>query len=94
METKLNSYITLSATDRVSIYNWRGNCRLEIVENKQQALEISDVNTDELLRGVSYFVRNLANDSVMTETQRRILEDIRNTLVSALRVEETNNAAA
>jgi len=94
METKLNSYVTLSATDRVSIYNWRGNCRLEIVENKQQALEISDVNTDELLRGVSYFVRNLASDSEMTETQRRILEDIRNTLVSALPIKETNNAAA
>lgn len=80
METSQATYVKFSVTDNVSIYTWRGKSRLQINETKQTMLEISDVDTDELLRGVSYFIRNLAGDSERTETQTRILTDTLNNL--------------
>ena len=88
MDTKQATYVTLAATDRVSFYNWRGNTRIEIYETKAAQLEISDVNTDEILRAVAYFVRNVAGDSDRTETQTRILTDIVTSLQDALKVKE------
>ena len=88
METKQATYVTLAATDRVSFYNWRGKTRVQIDETKTVQLEINDVDTDEILRAVAYFVRNVAGDSDRTETQTRILTDIVTSLQDALNVKE------
>lgn len=80
MKTSQATYVQLSVTDSVGVYNWRGKTRLQINETQQNMVEISDIDTDELLRGVSYFVRNIAGDSERTETQTRILSDILNNL--------------
>lgn len=80
MKTSQATYVQFSTTDTVSVYNWRGKSRLQINETQGTMLEVSDIDTEELLRGVSYFVRNLAGDSERTETQTRILSDILNNL--------------
>lgn len=88
METKQATYVTLAATDRVSFYNWRGKTRIQIDETKTTQLEVSDVDTDEVLRAVAYFVRNIAGDQERTETQTRILTDIATSLQDALKTAE------
>jgi hypothetical protein len=88
METKQATYVTLAATDRVSFYSWRGKTRIQIDETKTVQLEINDVDTDEILRAVAYFVRNVAGDSDRTETQTRILTDIVTSLQDVLKVKE------
>lgn len=89
METKQATYVTLASTDRVSINDWRGKTRLQFNETNDRTLEVSDVDTDELLRAVSYFVRNLATSSDRTETQSRILADMLASLTTALKPQET-----
>jgi hypothetical protein len=91
METKQATYVTLACTDRVSLNDWRGKTRIQINETADRTLEVSDVDTDELLRAVSYFVRNLATSSDRSETQARILADILSSLTAALNPQE--NAA-
>lgn len=88
METKQATYVTLACTDRVSINDWRGKTRLQFNETADRTLEVSEVDTDELLRAVSYFVRNLATSSDRTETQSRILADVLASLTAALKTEE------
>lgn len=88
METKQATYVTLAATDRVSLYNWRGKTRIQIDETKTTQLEVSDVDTDEMLRAVAYFVRNIVGDSDRTETQTRILTDIMSSLQDTLKTKE------
>lgn len=88
METKQATYVTLAVTDRVSFYNWKGKTRVQFDETKTAQLEVSDVDTDEILRAVAYFVRNIAGDSDRTETQTRILNDIMSSLQDKLNVKE------
>ena len=88
METKQATYVTLACTDRVSINDWRGKARLQFNETNDRTLEVSEVDTDELLRAVSYFVRNLATSPDRTETQSRILADMLASLTAALKTEE------
>lgn len=89
METKQATYVTLACTDRVSINDWRGKTRLQFNETSDRTLEVSEVDTEELLRAVSYFVRNLAISSDRTETQSRILNDMFASLTTALKPQET-----
>ena len=78
----------MSATEHVSLNEWRGFVRLQINETRDLTLEVSNIETDEMLRAVSYFVRNLATSSDRTETQSRILADMLASLTTALKTEE------
>lgn len=89
METKQATYVTLACTDRVSLNDWRGKTRLQINETSDRTLEVSEIETDEMLRAISYFVRNLATSSDRSETQGRILADMLASLTAALKTEET-----
>jgi hypothetical protein len=88
METKQATYVTMAATERVCFYNWKGKTRANFDETKNCQIEISDIDTDELLRAISYFVRSIAGDSDRTETQTRILNDIAKTLTDTLKAGE------
>jgi len=88
METKQATYVTLACTDRVSLNDWRGRTRLQINETADRTLEVSEIETDEMLRAISYFVRNLATSSDRSETQGRILADMLASLTAALKTEE------
>lgn len=88
MDTKQATYVTLACTDRVSLNDWRGKTRLQINETADQTLEVSEIETDEMLRAISYFVRNLATSSDRSETQGRILADMLASLTAALKTEE------
>lgn len=89
METKQATYVTLSATEHVSLNEWRGFVRLQINETRDLTLEVSNIETDEMLRAVSYFVRNLATSSDRTDTQTRILSDMLASLTAALQPAKT-----
>jgi len=93
METKHGTYINLKVTDRVSLHDWRGLTRLDITETQGVTLEVSDIDTDEMLRGISYFLRNVAHND-LTETRQRILNDIATNLTESLKNKETTNASA
>ena len=93
METKQATYVSLKVTDRVSLHDWRNLTRLEITETQGVTLEVSDIDTDELLRGINYFLRNVAHND-LTETRQRILSDIATNLTESLKNKETTNAAA
>ena len=93
METKHGTYINLKVTDRVSLHDWRGLTRLDITETQGVTLEVSDIDTDEMLRGISYFLRNVANND-LTETRQRILNDIATNLTTSLKNKEATNATA
>ena len=86
METKQATYVTLAATDNVSIYNWKGQTRIQINETKESHVEIAEIDTTELLRGVSYFLRNVADNADDDDTVNRILTDIMKTLETKLKV--------
>jgi hypothetical protein len=83
METKQHTYVELAATCDASFHNWRGKTRIQLKETRETMLEVSEVDTTELLRGVSYFIRSLCQDSDRNETDTRILKDM-------LTVMETN----
>jgi len=93
METAQSTHITLKVTDRVSLHEWRNLTRLDITETQGTTLEINDIDTDELLRGISFFLRNVAHND-LTETRQRILNDIATNLTESLKNKETTNAAA
>jgi len=93
METKQATFVALKVTDRVSLHDWRGLTRLEITETQGVTLEVSDIDTDEMLRGINYFLRNVAH-SELTETRKRILNDIATNLTESLKNKEATNAAA
>lgn len=76
METKQQTYIELAATCDASFFNWRGKTRIQIKETEKTLVEISEVDTTEVLRGVSYLVRNICQDSERNETHTRILLDL------------------
>ena len=95
MQVKTETSVSLIATDRVSLFNWNGVTRVQFNETSDNVLEVSNVDTDELLLAVSYFVRSLAKESGKTERQTRILNDISNELQQSLKTEkEKSNEAA
>ena len=93
METKQATYVALKVTDRVSLHDWRDLTRLEITETQGVTVEVSDIDTDELLRGINYFLRNVAHND-LTETRQRILNDIATNLTESLKKKEATNATA
>ena len=76
MQTKQETSVALVATDRVSMFDWRGKTRVQFNETPDTVLEVSNVDSEELLLAISYYVRNLAKESDNTERQQRILNDI------------------
>jgi len=73
--------IDLAVTDRVSLNNWKGSTRLEIVETVNTSIEISGIDTEELLLAISYLLRNLIADTERSATVTRRLGDVTNDLV-------------
>jgi len=88
MQTKTQTNVELIATDRVSLFNWNGTTRVQFNETSDDVLEVTNVDTEELLLAVSYFVRNLATDSGNTERTIRILNDIARDLTTSLKAKE------
>lgn len=88
MQTKTQTNVELIATDRVSLFNWNGTTRVQFNETNNDVLEVTNVDTEELLLAVSYFVRNLATDSGNTERTVRILNDIARDLTTSLKAKE------
>jgi hypothetical protein len=88
MQTKTQTNVELIATDRVSLFNWNGTTRVQFNETNNDVLEVTNVDTEELLLAVSYFVRNLATDSGNTERTIRILNDIARDLTTSLKAKE------
>lgn len=74
--------IDIAVTDRVSLHSWKGLTRLEIVETVNTSIEISGIDTEELLLAVSYLLRNLITDTERSATLTRRLGDITNDLVA------------
>lgn len=85
METKQHTYIELAATCDASFFNWRGKTRIQLKETEKTMVEISEVDTSELLRGVSYLIRNLCQDSDRNETDTRILQDMLKVMETSLK---------
>jgi hypothetical protein len=88
MQTKTETSVELIATDRVSLFNWNGTTRVQFNETSNDVLEVTNVDTEELLLAISYFVRNLAKDSDNTERTVRILNDIAKDLKESLNTKE------
>lgn len=89
MDTKQQTFVTLACTERVSLNEWRGKTRLQINETHDRILEVSEVDTEEMLRAVSYYVRNLATSTDRTEISSRILSDMLASLTEALKAKES-----
>jgi hypothetical protein len=88
MQTKQETFVTLACTDRVSLNEWRGKTCLQISETSDRVLEVSEIDTEELLRAVSYFIRNLATSTDRTEIASRILSNMLDSLTEALKTKE------
>lgn len=86
MQTKQETSVALVATDRVSMFDWRGQTRVQFNETPDTMLEVSNVDSGELLLAISYYVRSLAKESDITERQQRILNDILTDLKENLKV--------
>lgn len=85
METKQHTFIELAATCDAGFYNWKGKTRLQIKETRETFVEINEIDTTELLRGVSYFIRSLCQDSDRNETDTRILQDMLKVMETSLK---------
>lgn len=88
METKINTSIEISTTDRVSLNTWRGLTRLEVHETRQQTLEVAGIDTAELLCAMSYWIRTIATAADRSERETRLLADILATLTDSLATKE------
>lgn len=82
MKTTHTQTTELAVTDRVSLHTWKGLTRLEIIETANTSVEISGIDTEELILAVSYLVRNLIQDLERSSTITRRMEDITNDLVA------------
>jgi hypothetical protein len=76
MRTTQTNTVTLVATNNVSLYEWKGLTRISICEQTDQTVEISDINTAELMRGISYYLSRSLNECDRDETITRILTEI------------------
>ena len=85
METTQSVCISLSSTEHVSFFEWKGKVRLQVTEARGRTAEISEIDLDELLRSVSYMIRRLVDDADRTETQTRLLQELQ-TRLQALEV--------
>jgi len=95
MNLKTETSVSLIATDRVSLFNWKGFTRVQFNETSDSTLEVANVDSEELLLAVSYFVRDLAKDAERSDRQTRLLHDIMHSLQESLKVKkETENATA
>ena len=89
MKTTQTVNVSVNSTYKVSMYDWREKTRFEVYENEKDSVEIQDIDTDEMLTAVSYFVRNLARRDDLSDLQSRILHDIKNDLNDALKSKES-----
>lgn len=80
MKTVQSTTVDLATTDRVSLNNWKGSTRLEIVETLNTSIEISGIDTEELVLAIGYLLRNLVQDTERGATITRRLGDIANDL--------------
>jgi hypothetical protein len=87
MKTTHTQTTELAVTDRVSLLTWKGLTRLEIVETPNTSVEISGIDTEELVLAISYLLRNLTQDAERSETITRRLNDISNDLKVLTKVE-------
>lgn len=85
METKQATYVTLAATDNVSIFSWRGKSTINLKESQLTSVEVSEIDTTELLRAVSLFVRNRCTDTDKNETDTRILRELLKSMEASLK---------
>ena len=81
MKTTHTQTTELAVTDRVSLHTWKGLTRLEIVETPNTSVEISGIDTEELVLAISYLLRNLIQDLERSSTITRRMGDITNDLV-------------
>ena len=86
MKTTQTVNVSLNSTHRVSILEWSNKARFEVYESVTDSVEIQDIDTDELLQAVYYFLRNLSLRDDKSADQTRRLNDIKDELVSALKV--------
>ena len=80
MKSTTTQTVDLAVTERVSLNNWKGSTRLEIVETLNTSIEISGIDTDELVLAIGYLLRNLVADTDRSATITRRLGDIANDL--------------
>jgi hypothetical protein len=76
METTQTVTITVASTENVSLFEWKNKTRIQVTEARGRMAEVSEIETDELLCGVSYWIRRLVDDSSRTDRQTRILTEI------------------
>jgi len=87
METTQAICISVLATDHVSLFDWRGTTRIQVTEARGSTAELSNVDTDELLRSFKYLVGRLVGESDRSDTQTRILQEIAKELADLKPVE-------
>jgi hypothetical protein len=80
METTQSVCISLSSTEHVSFFEWKGKVRFQVTEARGRTAEISEIDLDELLRSISYMIRRIVDDADRTETQTRLLQELQTRL--------------
>ena len=88
MQTKQETSVSLAVTDRVSMYDWKGVTRVQFNETNDTVLEVSNVDTGEMLLAISYYVGGLAKESGKNERTDRILRDMLTSLQESLQTTE------
>lgn len=76
METTQSVCVNVIATDHVSLFDWHGKTRIQVTEARDSTAEMSNVDTDELLRAFKYLVGRLVRETERSDTQTRILQEI------------------
>jgi len=95
MKTTQTVNVAVNSTYRVSVRDWRGKTCVEVYENETDSVEIRDIDTEEMLTTLLYYISNLAKCDDKTPGIVRRLTDIQNTLNDLLRTKEsevTSNA--
>ncbi len=76
MEATQSVCISVIATEHVSLFEWHGPTRIQVTEARGSTAELSNVDTDELLRSFKYLVGRLVRETERTDIQTRILDEI------------------
>jgi len=93
MQTTQSVNVSVNSTDRVVLHEWRNKMRFEVYENETDSVEIQNIDTDEMLAAVLYFIRDVARRDDLSDAQSRRLHDIKNDLNDALKSKDSEATA-
>ncbi len=88
MKTTQNQTISLIATDRVSIWEWKDRVNVTFAESAEVSTVVEHVSTEEFLRACVYFIHGLSHTKELSRTNQTLL----NSILEDLKVMENNKA--